>query len=175
MYTHNSWKYETLESEDYVEPTVGNRFLIVTNADIDESLPEDPIYRVTLRDLQGGAYISNKYHLTSKSKSTGSRFPNKYSKETLMSLGAALAGPAFHDSGKLPNPKNIIGGVVIGNVESREYTKQNGEPGTAYGIKEYFPAPADFVAEFSDIDQYFEGCDDESVNYINAEKSTEEE
>jgi len=174
MYTHNSWKYETLESEDYVEPTPGNRFMIITSAGIDESVPDDPIYRVTLRDLQGGAYVSNKYHLTSKSKSTGSRFPNKYTKDTLLSLGAALAGPAFRESGKLPNPENIIGGVVVGIVEQRAYTKQNGESGVAYGIKEYAPAPVDFVTEFSDIEQYFDGCDDEAVNYLNSNNEPED-
>jgi len=175
MYTHTSWKYENIENEDYVEPTPGNRFMMITGAEIDESVPDDPIYRVVLRDIQGGAYVSNKYHLTSKSKSTGSRFPNKFTKDTLISLGAALAGPAFRASGKLPNPENIVGGVVVGIVEARNYTKQNGEPGVAYGIKEYAPAPVDFVVEFSKIDQYYEGCDDEAVNYLNSTEEPKDE
>ena len=162
MYVNTPWKYGVIGNDNRVTPEVGNRFLQIIDAYCNEDDPENPFYMIECKDLQNAAVIANRYYMTSVSKKTGNRFPNKYTQETLLSLAQAIAGPK---ADFLPNPENIVGGVVIGAVEMENYVKKDGTDGVAYKIRSYFAAPEDWVAEFSDIadKQYYEGCEDEEI------------
>lgn len=158
MYVNTQWKYGAITETERVTPEVGNRFLKIISADCNEDDPENPFYVIGCQDLQNGATILNRYYLTSVSKA-GNRFPNKYTRETLLSLAQALAGP---NADFIPNPNDIVGGIVIGAVEAESYVKKDSTSGVAYRIKAFFAAPEDWVVDFSDIAdrQYYEGCED---------------
>ena len=186
MYKHTVWKFGKIETPEYVQPTTGNRFLKIIEADYDPDNKEHgPIYSITLQDLQGGAIIKNRYFQLAKNKNTGNTFVSKYFKETMTLLAQAIAGPAFlEEQGDeaLLNPKDIVGGVVIGTVESNDFTKRDGTTGVAYRVNKYYPAPKDWVEEFSDlvdrdlgiIIQYYEGCEDSDI-VVEEDSETEEQ
>lgn len=142
------WKYSKEEEhDDSVKP--GPQYIQIAGARYDDS---QDIYELQVRSLTNDAEFSLRYWLTSV-KEGGTPMPNSKSRGTLISLGKALAGTHIG----IPNPKDVIGGVVQVDVVMTKSTNGNSYP----RVYQFYPVPKDIVEGFGAIDQYYLDEDEE--------------
>lgn len=138
------WEYSN-EVEMADIPPEGDRFLYIRNAMFDDNTQK---YMIYFTDLGSGTQFMVSYNLNRINKTTLAPEPNTRARGTLISLNRAM----FNVRKGIPNPVDIIGGVVSGEVVHREYQ------GKMYvNIYTYSPVPEDIVLSDSKIDQYYIG------------------
>ena len=89
-------------------------------------------------------------------KNTNVRKPNNRARGTLISLNKAL----FDADVGIPFPGDIIGGVVVGEVEHMSFVGDDGKARTIATVRRFDPVGSDMTV-FSEIDQYYIGREDE--------------
>lgn len=139
------WEYSNeTESGGYENPPEGPRYLYIEEAEFDRS---DKKYTIYFRDVETD--ISFRVSMwMDRSDQDGSLRPNTPVRNTLITLGKALAGVPIG----IPNTADIVGGVVVGEVV--HYTATSGK--VFPRIYKYSPAPEPIVLAYSTIDQYSE-------------------
>lgn len=134
-FKQNPWKYSDVTDEP--APIVeGRRYLKITDCFYVEN--EDK-YVISVEDLSDGAEFSLGYWLTDTRDNKNT--PNRPARGTLVALGTALNGEPCG----IPNPGDVIGGVVIGDI-----TKSTSGYRRCF---KFFPIPESMMA-FSDIEQF---------------------
>lgn len=125
----------------------GQRYLFIDNATYDE---EKKMYKIFVTDLTNKATFSLSYWLEGWNKEKTERVDNQVSIGTLNTLGEALAGINIG----VPNPQDIIGGVVMAELKP----SQADENGKVYArCYKFSPVPGD-IAALASIDQYYIGA-----------------
>lgn len=147
------WKYDDEVEEAVIPIEAGEHDLYIMSASIDESVPANPVYRLGFKSLQTNAEFTIAYWLNSEDKATGAIVKNKQARGTLISLKKALFGV---DVG-MPNPEDIVGGVVHAEVKM---SKPNDAGKTYVRIYQYEPVPQD-IAAVAEIEQYYIGMENE--------------
>ena len=148
------WEYSNEVEKDtsraQVEP--GDRYLYVKDAYMSQDKNGYDTYEIQFEDLTNHAVFTIRNWLYTTDRDTNNVIPNQGTRNTLIGLGKALAGPGSHIG--IPNPVDIKGGVVLGIVKFNK----NGYP----VIYEYRPVDED-IAVLADIDQYYVGQEMEPV------------
>jgi len=124
----------------------GKRYVFIENATYDSERAE---YKLFVKDLVNDARFSLTYWLTSLDKNN-QVVDNTSTIGTLNTLGMALAGVNIG----VPNPQDIIGGVVLADVKE---SRPNAEGKTYARVYTFSAVPGD-IAALADIDQYYEGA-----------------
>lgn len=148
-----SWNYENLAIPEYTAPEEGEQYLYIRNAVCDESDKSSP-YKITFESLSNNAVFTISYWMWVADKTTSEFSVGTKQCMTLVELGKALAGKSIG----IPNPADIVGGVVLANVVMEPSKK---DPSKSYArIYDYSPVPKD-IAELATIDQYYVGQENE--------------
>lgn len=137
-FTPTEWKYGNLTSE-VIPPEYGIRNVKVVETFIDDDDETNPIYKVTVKDLENGAVYTLSYWFLGTSNGAIA------ARGTLIQLYRAIRGNEFST---LPAPADLVGGVATANVCER--TSKSGR--TFPAVYEYFPAPRDVVEDNTDLD-----------------------
>lgn len=128
----------------YIAPEAGQQYLKITDASYDEN---NARYRVDLLSLANNAEFSQTYFFSAKDDES---FPPKLSNKKQMgivaSIGTSLAGSNIG----IPNPADIVGGVVLADVKMDAY---NGKVRPKIWVFE--PVPQDIALSYADIEQYY--------------------
>lgn len=127
----------------------GLRYLFIENATYDAEKKE---YKIYVKDLTNEATYSLTYWLEGWNKDKTARVDNQTSIGTLNTLGEALAGVNIG----IPNPQDIIGGVVLADVKE---SKPNEQGRTYARVFEFKTVPGD-IAALANIEQYYDGAVD---------------
>jgi len=122
----------------------GDRYVMITGASYDST---EKVYKISVRDIMCDAEFSLTYWLEGWNKDKTERIENKTSVGTLNTLGEALAGVNIG----IPNPQDIIGGVVMAEVTK---TNPNEQGKTYTRVYKFKPVPGD-IAACATIDQYY--------------------
>ena len=155
------WAHQNMEIPEPVEAEAGVQYLSIQAAAFNE---DTGVYTIQFKSLSNEALI-NIWYRTINSGDNGFITPNVRSRQTLVTLGAALAGTPIG----IPNPVDIVGGVVMANVILNP-SKTN--PDKKYtNIYSYEPVPED-LRPFATIDQYFTPA--ESADEIIGDEMTED-
>jgi hypothetical protein len=137
------WEFSNVVDATTIPVQEGAQYLSITDviyrADQDE-------YTLYVKSLQNDAEFTLRYWLTARDQG-GALIPNSKSRGTLVSLGIALAGEPIG----IPNPVDIIGGVVLADVT---LSKPN-DKGAQYPRVYSFQAVPEDIAILSSIDQYY--------------------
>lgn len=136
------WKYSNEIAAEDIPVKEGPQYLQILNARHEE---DSDVYTLFLKSLSNDAEFSVRYWLTSAED--GIPVPNSRSRGTLISLGKALAGCPIG----IPNPVDIVGGVVQADVRMSKPTSSGG---TYPRIYQFAPVPTEIVLGFGSIDQY---------------------
>ena len=137
------WKYSNEVDVTQIPVSEGIQYLFIKYATHDEESDE---YTLTVQSLTNEAEFTLRYWLTSRDEK-GAVIPNSRSRGTLISLGIALAGEPIG----IPNPVDIIGGVVQANVLM---SKPNAKGAQYPRVYAYLPVPED-IALVAQIEQHF--------------------
>jgi len=137
----------------------GPRYLIIDNATYTETEKVskygiqyiEKTYRITVTDLTNKANFSLTYWPEGWNKEYTARVDNERDIGTLNTLGEALAGMNIG----IPNPQDIIGGVVLANLKESTPDPQTGK--TYARCYKFEPVPGD-IAALANIDQYYIGA-----------------
>lgn len=149
-----SWTLENINIPEYIVPEEGPQYLFIKNATCDETDKSAP-YKITLESLSNEAVFTLSYWMYASDRNTGEFIPSTKQCGTLITLGKALAGKSIG----IPNPVDIIGGVVLANVIMEPSKK---DPSKTYArVYEFEPVPKD-IAELAAIDQYYIGQENET-------------
>lgn len=146
-FKNSTWEYSEKVIEGSQPIEFGERYLFIENAAFDDVKKE---YKIFVKDLGNKATFSLSYWLTSLDQATNQIIDNELSIGTLNSLGEALAGVNIG----VPNPQDIIGGVVFANVKE---SKPNANGKTYARVYKFEPVPED-MAVFATIDQFYVGA-----------------
>lgn len=138
------WAHQNMEIPEPIEAEAGVQYLSIQAASFNE---DTGVYRIQFKSLSNEALIDIWYK-TINSGDNGFITPNVRSRQTLVTLGAALAGTPIG----IPNPVDIVGGVVMANVILNP-SKTNPDKKFA-NIYSYESVPED-LRPFATIDQYF--------------------
>ena len=140
------WELDNVTIPEFVKPAEGLQYLLITGAKFDIQDRTQP-YEVSFHSLQNGAEFTLKYWIYSVNPE-GAIVPDRKQMATVISLKSALAG---HECG-VPNPKDIVGGIVAGDVIMQP---SKSDPSKTFArIYEYFPVTTE-VKEYSQIEQYY--------------------
>lgn len=143
-FQRTEWAFSDVVDVTQIPAEEGVQFLMIRGATYNEETDE---YTLTVQSLTNEAEFNLRYWLTSRDEN-GAIIPNSRARGTLVSLGVALAGEPIG----IPNPVDIVGGVVQANVT---LGKPNAK-GVQYPRVYTFQAvPEDIVLSFATIDQYF--------------------
>lgn len=143
-FQRTEWAFSDVVDVTQIPAEEGIQFLMIRGATYNEEADE---YTLTVQSLTNEAEFNLRYWLTSRDEN-GAIIPNSRARGTLVSLGVALAGEPIG----IPNPVDIVGGVVQANVT---LGKPNAK-GVQYPRVYTFQAvPEDIVLSFATIDQYF--------------------
>lgn len=144
------WEFSNVKEEAmaYAKPEEGDRYLKIIDADYNE---DDQRYTITVHDLGNEAQFTLSYWLFTADPETNNIIPNVAQRNTLVSLGRALAGK---DIG-VPNPATIIGGVVLAHIVLKASKK---DPEKKYARCFKFDAVDEEMAVLADIEQYYIGA-----------------
>ena len=143
VFKTTEWKYSKEVDATQIPVTEGVQYLFIKYATYSEESDE---YAMTVQSLTNEAEFTLRYWLTSMDEN-GSILPNSKSRGTLISLGIALAGEPIG----IPNPVDIIGGVVQANVLMSKPNAKGAQYPRAYS---FHPVPED-IALVAQIDQYY--------------------
>lgn len=122
----------------------GLQYLKIVDASYDEV---NARYKVVLHSLANEAEFSQTYFFSAKDdESIPPKLTNKKQMGIVASIGYALAGENIN----VPNPEDIIGGVVLADVKSNEY---NGK--VRPQIWKYDPVPQEIAENYADIEQAY--------------------
>ncbi len=123
----------------------GLQYLKVLDASYDEN---NARYRIKFQSLANDAEFSLMFFFAdSHDDSIPPKLTNRRQMGTVASLGEALAGCNIG----IPNPADIIGGVVMAEVSFRDSTSTGKTYTTIYKFE---PVPKEVAGSFADIDQY---------------------
>lgn len=136
------WKYSNEIAAEDIPVKEGLQYLQILSARHED---DSDVYTLFLKSLTNDAEFSVRYWLTSAED--GVPIPNARSRGTLISLGKALAGFPIG----IPNPVDIVGGVVQADVRMSKPTPSGG---TYPRIYQFSPVPIDIALGFSSIEQY---------------------
>lgn len=148
-----SWELENVDVPEFTVPEEGEQALFIRNAECDPSDKTAP-YKITFESLKNNAVFTLSYWMFTTDKNTGVIIPSAKQCETLITLGKALAGRSIG----IPNPLDIVGGVVWANVimspskndSSKKYAR----------VYAFEPVPED-LAVYAQIEQYYIGQENE--------------
>jgi hypothetical protein len=143
------WAHQNMEIPEPVEAEAGVQYLSIQAAAFNE---DTGTYSILFKSLSNEALIKVWYK-TIDSGDNGFITPNVRSRQTLVTLGTALAGTPIG----IPNPVDIVGGVVMANVILNP-SKTNPDKKFT-NIYSYEPVPED-LRPFATIDQYFTPAED---------------
>lgn len=143
------WKYSDQEDQTQISVEEGVNYLYITGARYDE---DKGIYTVEVESLNNRSQFRLTYFLENRNENN-QPIINPNAKGTLISLGKALAGVTIG----IPNPPDIVGGVVKGYVYLKESQKGNVYP----KVYHFDPVPEE-MAVLATIDQYFVGAEEEA-------------
>lgn len=147
---------------EYIAPIEGLQYLKIVGASYDEN---NARYRVELKSLANEAEFSQTYFFSSKDdESIPPKLTNRKQMGSVASIGVALSGENIG----IPNPEDIIGGVVLADVGLREY---NGK--TYASIWAYDSVPQDIVVSYADIEQYYAPEEGEAEPSVEAAEEEE--
>ncbi len=145
-FKQSKWALSNLEvsaNGEYIPPEEGLQYLKIVSASYDEN---NARYKVGLQSLANNAEFSQMYFFSSKDDdSLPPKLTNRKQMGCVASIGVALSGENIG----IPNPDDIVGGVVLAEVKLDEY---NGK--VRPKIWKYDPVPKDIVESYADIDQY---------------------
>lgn len=150
QYTITKWKYSDTHAESkFKDPVEGVTYLKITSAMMDE---EKSIYKLIVDDLCNDLSMSLSYFVESVDNDTGDLKPNNMAIGTLESLGTAL----FAQNVGMPNPVDVVGGVVKGEVKlSNGKANAEGKVRQWPRVYKFEPVPRSIKEGFADIEQYF--------------------
>lgn len=137
------WEFSKEVDCSQIPVEEGVQFAQIMDADYDE---KDGKYRMTLQSFTNSAEFKLTYWLFQDDQN-GARVPNSRARNTLISLGKALAGEPIG----IPNPVDIVGGVVSVDVK---YSKP-GLDGRSYPRVYVFNAVPEDIAINATIDQFY--------------------
>lgn len=143
VFKTTEWKYSKEVDATQIPVTEGIQYVFIKYATYDEESDE---YSLTVQSLTNEAEFTLRYWLTYVDES-GAVIPSSRSRGTLISLGIALAGEPIG----IPNPVDIIGGVVQANVVM---SKSNAKGAQYPRVYSFNPVPED-IALVAQIDQYY--------------------
>lgn len=147
VFEQTAWKFDEVEDTPRVMAEEGMRYLLIEEA----KMGDDGVYTLWVKDLQNDATFSLRYWLEVAGED-GSITLDDAAKGTLISLKHALTGIKKG----IPNPVNIAGGVVRGNVVIRE-----SKTGKKYPkVFKFMPVSEDWACMGS-LDQYCEELSEE--------------
>lgn len=141
VFKTTEWKYSNEVAAEDIPVREGPQYLQILNARHEE---DSDVYTLFLKSLTNDAEFSVRYWLTSAED--GVPVPNSKARGTLISLGKALAGFPIG----IPNPMDIIGGVVQADVKMSKPSNGNTYP----RIYQFSPVPMEVALSFSSIEQY---------------------
>lgn len=148
-FNNKPWEYSDVrEEKTFVMPEEGDRYLKIIDATYDE---DDQRYTLTVVDLGNEARYSLSYWLFTADPETNNIIPNVTQRNTLVSLGRALAGK---DIG-IPNYESVIGGVVLAHIVLKASKK---DPEKKYARCFKFDPVDEEMAVLADIEQYYVGA-----------------
>lgn len=153
-----SWELSDVSVPEFVGPEEGEQALFIRNAECDPSDKTAP-YKITFESLKNNAVFTLSYWLFTTDRNTGAIIPSTKQMGTLLSLGKALSGRSIG----IPNPVDIVGGVVWANVVMSPSSK---DPSKKYARAYAFePVPEDLAA-YAQIEQYYIGQELEPSNGV---------
>ena len=139
------WAYQNMDVSEPAEVEEGVQYLSIMGASFEE---DSGIYSIQFKSLSNEAQFTIKYWTVFAGKD-GFITPNVRSRQTLVTLGTALAGTPIG----IPNPVDIVGGVVMAKVVLNP-SKTN--PDRKFtNIYSYDPVPESIALGFANIDQYY--------------------
>jgi hypothetical protein len=139
------WEYSDVVDNTQIPVSPGPQYLFIRDARFNK---EDTEFTMTVQSLTNDAEFNLRYWLTSRDQN-GAIIPNSKARGTLISLGTALAGEPIG----IPNPVDIVGGVVLAEVTM---SKPNDKGNTYPRVYSFQPVPEEIMTSFSNIEQYFE-------------------
>ena len=144
-FKQTQWALSNIEvtaTGEYIPPVEGLQFLKILSASYDEV---NARYVVGLQSLANYAEFNQMYFFSSKDDdSIPPKLTNRKQMGCVASIGVALSGENIG----IPNPDDIVGGVVLAEVELNEY---NGK--VRPRIWKYEAAPQEIIDGFADIEQ----------------------
>lgn len=141
-YKITQWEYSSVKKQVFGCPPDGPAYLKIEDAWFDD---DERIYRMTMHDLGSDLTFDLSYWLTKKDGT-----PNRSAEGTLISLGESLYGQEVG----IPNPVDIVGGVVVGDIKSSETSDEAGNVRRWPRCYKFSPVPKDIAVSYADIAQY---------------------
>lgn len=145
-FQNTQWEFSDVVDVTQIPVEEGVQYLAIRGATYNKETDE---YTLTVQSLTNEAEFNLRYWLTSRDEN-GAIIPNSRARGTLVSLGVALAGAPIG----IPNPVDIVGGVVQANVS---FGKPNAKGVQYPRVYSFQAVPEDIVLGCSEIDQYFLG------------------
>lgn len=138
------WEFSDVVDATQIPVEEGTQYLLILDAIYNDESDE---YTLSVKSLTNDAEFNLRYWLTTRDQN-GALLPNSKSRGTLISLGVALAGEPIG----IPNPIDIVGGVVQANVTMGKPNAKGNQYPRVYSFQ---AVPEDIVLGFATIDQYF--------------------
>ena len=150
-----AWEFDDVEekTKEFVLPDPGEQYLKIIGAEYDRDKHK---YIIDFETVNDGIEFRLFYNVDRINNRTGDYDPNVSVRNCLVGLKKAI----FNTKKGLPYPDDIVGAVVLGEVQIREYdgTDAEGNPvkKKAVSIWRYGPVPEDIVLSYGEIEQYYE-------------------
>ncbi len=133
---------------NFIDPEPGLQYLVIKDA---QFTAENARYKITFESLTNSAEVRVTYFFADKNDvNVPPACTNKKQMGCVASLGKALAGVNIN----IPAPQDIIGGVVMADVQVDEVEK-DGKIRKYPKIWKYEPVPKEIALSYSDIEQYY--------------------
>lgn len=159
-FKQTAWEFSDVreEAQEFRLPEPGETFLKIEDADYDRDKHR---YMIQFESIDEGLTFRIYYNVDRLSSRTGEFEPNISVRNCLVGLNRAI----FNAPKGMPNPEDIKGAVVMGEIQIREYDGQDvtGNPvkKKAASIWRYEAVPEDIVLSYGDIEQYYIGYEED--------------
>ena len=160
-FKQTAWEFSDVkeEQQEFRLPEPGETYLKVLDAEYDKDKHR---YMIQFESIDEGLEFRLFYNVDRLSSRTGEFEPNISIRNCLVGLNRAI----FNAPKGMPNPTDIVGAVVMGEIAHREYDSQDnmGNPvkKKAVSIWRYEAVPEDIVLSYGEIEQYYIGYQEDS-------------
>ncbi len=154
-FVQHTWELSDVDvGGEFKLPEEGLQYLQILDASYDGN---NARYKVRFHSLSNDAEFSLMFFFAdANDDSIPPKLTNRKQMGTVASLGTALAGKCIG----IPNPEDIVGGVVMAEVTLRD--AKNGK--TYPNVYKFEPVTREIVDSFGSIEQY--ATDDESAEAV---------
>ena len=160
-FKQTAWEFSDVkeEQQEFRLPEPGETYLKVLDAEYDKDKHK---YMIQFESIDEGLEFRLYYNVDKLSSKTGEFEPNISIRNCLVGLNRAI----FNAKEGMPYPDDIVGAVVMGEIQHREYDGQDnaGNPvkKKAVSIWRYEAVPEDIVLSYGEIEQYYIGYQEDS-------------